>query len=74
MRPRFVLSRRAVALKVIRPGLVTLELLRRFERETQALGRLHHSGIAQIHEAGLSASPAFRPKTGGRWHRREAGW
>ncbi|MGI8744928.1 MAG: tetratricopeptide repeat protein [Bryobacteraceae bacterium] len=50
--------RRTVALKVIRPGLVTLELLRRFERETQALGRLHHPGIAQIHEAGTAESTA----------------
>src|SRR5438105_1400437 len=40
------LPRRTVALKVIRPGLVTPELLRRFELEAQALGRLQHPGIA----------------------------
>jgi WD40 repeat protein/predicted Ser/Thr protein kinase len=46
--------RRTVALKVIRPGLVKPALLRRFAREAQILGRLHHPGIAQIHEAGMA--------------------
>jgi non-specific serine/threonine protein kinase/serine/threonine-protein kinase len=46
--------RRLVALKVIRPGLLTPETLRRFEREWQALGRLQHPGIAQIYEAGTA--------------------
>jgi eukaryotic-like serine/threonine-protein kinase len=44
--------RRVVALKVIKPGVTSLELLRRFEQESQALGRLQHPGIAQIYEAG----------------------
>lgn len=43
---------RSVALKLIRPGCVTPKLLKRFEREAQLLGRLHHPGIAQIFEAG----------------------
>jgi serine/threonine protein kinase len=34
--------RRTVALKVIKPGLADRELLRRFELESQALGRLQH--------------------------------
>ena len=46
--------RRAVALKVIKPGLTNPELLRRFELESQALGRLQHPGIAQIYEAGTA--------------------
>src|SRR5262249_53246533 len=46
--------RRAVALKVIRPGLVSPGLLRRFAHEAQILGRLHHPGIAQIYEAGVA--------------------
>jgi tetratricopeptide (TPR) repeat protein len=46
--------RRAVALKVIRPGLVAPPLLRRFAQEAQILGRLHHPGIAQIYDAGLA--------------------
>ncbi|MBL8729026.1 MAG: serine/threonine protein kinase [Planctomycetes bacterium] len=44
--------RRTVALKVIRPGHVTPQMLRRFEHECEVLGRLQHPGIAQIHEAG----------------------
>jgi tetratricopeptide (TPR) repeat protein len=46
--------RRSVALKVIKPGFCTPEGLRRFEHESQALGRLQHSGIAQIYEAGTA--------------------
>ena len=47
---------RLVALKVIKPGVVTDEMLRRFDRETQVLGRLQHPGIAQIYEAGTTDS------------------
>jgi tetratricopeptide (TPR) repeat protein/predicted Ser/Thr protein kinase len=47
---------RRVALKLIRPGLGGPELMRRFEQESQALGRLQHSGIAQIYEAGTAES------------------
>ncbi|MDQ7013530.1 MAG: protein kinase [Planctomycetota bacterium] len=43
---------RRVAIKVLRPGLVNPGLLRRFELEAAALGRLQHPGIAQIYEAG----------------------
>ncbi len=43
---------RMVALKVIRPELVQPDLLRRFARESEVLGRLQHPGIAQIYEAG----------------------
>jgi non-specific serine/threonine protein kinase/serine/threonine-protein kinase len=46
--------RRFVALKVIKPGWTSPELLRRFEQEAQALGRLQHPGIAQIYEAGAA--------------------
>jgi len=53
--------RRTVALKVIRSGLASRELLRRFEHEAQALGRLHHPGIAQIYEAG-TADTGFGPQ------------
>ena len=44
--------RRTVALKVIRQGSTSLELLRRFEQESEALARLQHPGIAQIYESG----------------------
>jgi serine/threonine protein kinase len=46
--------RRTVALKVIKPGWTSPDLLRRFEREADALGRLQHPGIAQIYEAGMT--------------------
>ena len=49
---------RIVALKVIKPGYANEEMTRRFELESQALGRLHHPGIAQIYEAG-SAETVF---------------
>lgn len=49
---------RTVALKVIRAGYADPAMLRRFENETQALGRLQHPGIAQIYEAG-TAETAF---------------
>lgn len=50
--------RRIVALKVIKAGLVSPELSRRFRQETQALARLQHPGIAQIYEAGEDDSGA----------------
>lgn len=46
--------RRIVALKVVRRGLVSKALTRRVAHEAQILGRLQHTGIAQIYEAGLA--------------------
>jgi WD40 repeat protein/serine/threonine protein kinase len=43
---------RRVALKVVRPAMVTPSLLQRFRMEAQVLGRLRHPGIAQIYQAG----------------------
>src|SRR5262245_10632998 len=48
--------RRTVALKVIRAGLASDFLLKRFAREAQILGRLHHPGIAQVYDAGVAES------------------
>ena len=53
--------RRTVALKVIKPGHATPELLRRFELESQVLARLHHPAIAQIYEAD-AADTGFGPQ------------
>lgn len=50
--------RRRVALKVIRPGLITPSLLRRFRREANALAQLSHPGIAKIYEAGAATTDA----------------
>jgi WD40 repeat protein len=46
--------RRTVALKVIRAGLVSPELVGRFQHEAQILARLQHPGVAQVYEAGVS--------------------
>lgn len=42
---------RNVALKIIKPGVVSRQLLRRFERETRIHARLQHAGIAHVLEA-----------------------
>src|SRR5439155_9783906 len=47
---------RTVALKVIKAGLASPEMLRRFSHEGEVLGRLQHPGIAQIYEAGTADS------------------
>jgi len=44
--------RRTVAVKLVKPGVASEKLLRRFEFEAQVLARLRHPGIAQIHAAG----------------------
>ena len=44
--------RRVVALKVMKPGLISKSALRRFRYEAQFLARLRHSNIAQVFEAG----------------------
>ncbi len=46
--------RRTVALKVIRSGFPTREMVNRFQHEAQILARLQHIGIAQVYEAGMS--------------------
>lgn len=45
---------RSVAIKLIRPGLATAPSLRRFELESDILGRLQHPGIAHVYDAGLA--------------------
>ncbi|MBA3296852.1 MAG: serine/threonine protein kinase [Acidobacteria bacterium] len=52
--------RRTVALKVIRAGYATGEMLRRFQNEALALGRLQHPGIGQIYDAGTADTPFGR--------------
>ncbi len=43
---------RVVALKILRPSLLTRGALRRFHFEAQTLARLRHPNIAQIYDAG----------------------
>lgn len=45
--------RRMVALKVMKQGTTTSTSLRRFRREIEILGRLHHPYIAQVFDAGM---------------------
>lgn len=51
--------RRQVAFKVLRSGMNTQAILRRFESERQALARMDHPNIARIYDAG--ETPGGRP-------------
>jgi non-specific serine/threonine protein kinase/serine/threonine-protein kinase len=51
--------RRDVALKVIKPGMGTREVIARFEAERQALALMHHPSIAEVFDAG--ETPQGRP-------------
>ncbi len=46
--------RRAAALKILRPGMATKEVLARFEAESQALALLNHPDIVTIYDAGTT--------------------
>ena len=47
--------RRKVALKVIKPGMDTREVIARFEAERQALALMDHPHIARVFDAGATA-------------------
>src|SRR5215207_11738170 len=51
--------RRRVALKVVKLGMDTAQVLARFDNERQALAMMDHPGIAHIFDAG--ATPTGRP-------------
>lgn len=51
--------RRKVAIKVIKPGMDTREVVARFEAERQALALMDHPNIARVYEGG--ATPSGRP-------------
>jgi serine/threonine protein kinase len=44
--------KRKVAIKVMRSGVTSRSAMRRFEYESQVLGRLSHPAIAKVFEAG----------------------
>ena len=48
--------RRRVALKVIRPGMDSRQVVARFEAERQALAMMDHPNIATVHDAGAAES------------------
>ncbi len=47
--------RRNVAVKVIRRGMDTREVVRRFDFEREAIARMNHPGIARVIDAGTTA-------------------
>jgi len=51
--------RRDVALKIIKPGMDSRQVIGRFENERQALAIMDHAHIARIFDAGTT--PAGRP-------------
>jgi serine/threonine protein kinase/Flp pilus assembly protein TadD len=48
--------RRKVALKVLKPGMDTRQVVARFEAERQALAIMDHPNIAQVHDGGQTVS------------------
>jgi eukaryotic-like serine/threonine-protein kinase len=48
--------RRKVALKIIKPGMDTKQVVARFEAERQALALMDHPNIAKVHDAGAADS------------------
>jgi serine/threonine protein kinase len=51
--------KRLVALKIIKPGMDSKQVLARFEAEQQALAMMEHPHIARVYDAGLA--PSSRP-------------
>ena len=60
--------RRKVALKIIKPGMDTKQVIARFEAERQALALMDHPNIAKVHDAGATESrpPLLRHGAGPR--------
>ncbi len=48
--------RRKVALKIIKPGMDSRQVIARFEAERQALALMDHQNIAKVYDAGTTAS------------------
>src|SRR4051812_11020483 len=48
--------RRKVALKVIKPGMDSRQVVARFEQERQALALMDHPNIAKVHDAGSTGA------------------
>ena len=50
--------RRQVALKVIKPGMDSKQVLARFEAERQVLALLDHPNIAHVFDANMTVTPS----------------
>src|SRR3954462_14979200 len=57
--------RRHVALKVIKPGMDTKQVIARFEAERQALAMMDHPNIARIFDGGVTSPPCEGGVRGG---------
>src|SRR6266478_1590280 len=55
--------RRRVALKVIKLGMDTKQVVARFEAERQALAMMDHPNIAKVFDAGTIGGEAVQPST-----------
>ena len=53
--------RRKVALKVIKPGMDSRQIISRFEAERQALALMDHPNIAKVLDAGTTGDPSPLP-------------
>jgi WD40 repeat protein/serine/threonine protein kinase len=54
--------RRRAALKIIKPGMDSKQIIARFEAERQALAMMDHTNIAKVFDAG-TVGQAFQPDT-----------
>jgi serine/threonine protein kinase len=55
--------RRKVALKVLKPGMDTRQIVARFEAERQALALMDHPNIAHVFDGGETATGPRRQGT-----------
>jgi serine/threonine protein kinase len=53
--------KRRVALKLIKPGMDSAQILRRFQAERQALALMDHTNIAKVFDAGTTGSASVEP-------------
>ena len=60
--------RRKVALKIIKPGMDTRQVIARFEAERQALALMDHPNIAKVFDGGRDRSRAG-PTSSWNWSR-----
>jgi WD40 repeat protein/serine/threonine protein kinase len=58
--------RRKVALKIIKLGMDTREVIARFEAERQALAMMDHPNIARVFDAGVTGDPSLELSSSGR--------
>src|SRR5260370_13356484 len=58
--------RRTVALKIIKPGMDSRQVIARFEAERQALAIMDHVNIARVLDAGMTGTSELRALASGK--------